>query len=97
MVKLILAEAQGRTVVLAAAPPCSTMTFVRSRNRLTRCRDNEHLDGLPGRSPDTAAKVADANALAEVAAIIAMRIVDAGGHASTENPAGSYLWKRLTY
>ena len=65
------------------------MTFVRNRSRLTRCRNIEHLDGLPGLSPATAAKVAEANALAEVAASIAMRIVDAGGHASIENPVGS--------
>ena len=93
----IMEAAQGRTVVLAAAPPCSTMSKVRNRSSRTRVRNRHHISGLPGLPLQTAAKVADANALAEVAAHIALKIVAAGGHASIENPGTSYLWELPTY
>ena len=88
---LILRTAGDNTVILAAAPPCSTFSNIRDRLKAIRVRSPKHPEGLPGFKPQTASKVADGNALVEVADNLALQITERGGHASVKSPGSSYL------
>eukprot|EP00971_Amphidinium_carterae_P341854 6480902-Amphidinium_carterae.1 len=78
----------GRLVAIAFATPCQSMTFC----RVPQLRSLEFPLGLPSLTAKQRQLAHTGNKLCEFTVNLCLRMLDAGGYFSIENPLLSWLW-----